>query len=521
MNALKRLILDASYHLNTSDSYQKKKRFFYNLLENDKYRYKKYFDLVMITLIFISVAILIRGVKYEMSNSLIFFNSYVISIFFLIEYLLRLWLTSSITDTVIKRDEYDSLLGRDIQLSKVFSQVLRDKFRYIFSLRAIIDLLAIMPFFHELRLLRIFILFRIFKLFRYAKSFQMLTSVLATKKIEFLTLLMFASVVIFVSSILIYVMEANNPVSPINTLFDSVYWSVVTISTVGYGDVVPATSEGRFVAMAVIIAGIAVLAFTTSIVVSAFTEKLDEIKENKAIEDASKLKEFYLICGYEDVARLVALKLIKDKNRVIVIDEDYERIEKAKQDGLIALCYNPGSISSYEKLHINLASQVKVVLCLREDDVENVYTALTVRSLCKEVHILSLLMNDINRKKMIFTGINEIVYPQELIGMITREFVGQTVAFEAIHALRSDQTNFNIEEIAITDWILNNFTLVEQLDTKRYRVVLLGIYKKEKSRFFFNPLDSTVLERGDYFLVIGLGVFIKEFERYLQKKSSE
>jgi len=181
MNALKRLILDASYHLNTSDSYQKKKRFFYNLLENDKYRYKKYFDLVMITLIFISVAILIRGVKYEMSDSLIFFNSYVISIFFLIEYLLRLWLTSSITDTVIKRDEYDSLLGRDIQLSKVFSQVLRDTFRYIFSLRAIIDLLAIIPFFHELRPVRIFMRFRSFKLFRCAKSSQMPTSVLAPR----------------------------------------------------------------------------------------------------------------------------------------------------------------------------------------------------------------------------------------------------------------------------------------------------------------------------------------------------
>lgn len=521
MNILKRLVVDAAYYINTSVSYQKNKRFFYNLLENDRYKYKKYFDMLMIFFVLSSVAILIREVKYEISYSLIFFNSYVISFFFLIEYLLRLWITSSICKTIIKRDEYDALLGREINLLKAFHTILKDKLRYIFSLKAIIDLLAIMPFFHELRLLRIFILFRVFKLFRYTKSIQILFSVLATKKFEFITLLVFASAVIFVSSILIYIMEANNPDSPINTLYDSLYWSVVTISTVGYGDVTPITDEGRFVAMLVIVAGIAVLAFTTSIVVSAFTEKLDEIRENKTIADASTLKQFYLICGYEDVAKQVAQKLIKDGAKVVVLDEDFQRVKNAQKDGLVALCTDPGNLKSYEKLHIDLTSQVKAVLCLREDDVENVYTALTVRSLCKEVFILSLLMNDINRKKLDFAGINEVIYPQEMVGMITKEFVGQPVAFEAINALRSDQTNVNIEEIPVTDRMLENFSFVEELGAKKYRVVLLGIYKKEKGRFYFNPMNDTLLERGDNLLVIGLSIFINEFEKSLQKKSEK
>lgn len=519
MGIFKRLIVDAAYYINTSASYKRNKRFFYNVLENEKYKYKKYFDLFMMFLIFTSVAILIREVKYDISIFLRYFNSYAISIFFFIEYLLRLWITSSVTDTIIKRDEYDSLLGREINLSKAFKTILHEKLKYVFSVRAIIDLLAVLPFFHELRLLRIFILFRVFKLFRYAKSIQILTSVLATKKFEFITLLMFASVVIFVSSILIYIMEANNPDSPIHTLFDSLYWSIVTISTVGYGDVTAVTDEGRFVAMVVIISGIAVLAFTTSIVVSAFTEKLDEIKENKAVEDASKLKKFYLICGYEGVARHVAIELLNGGADIVVLDEDAQRVHNAQKDGFIALAFNPGNVDSYEKLHIDLSSQVKAVLCLREDDVENVYTALTVRSICKEVFILSLLINDLNRKKLKFAGIDEIIYPQELIGMITREFIGQPVAFEVIHALRSDQTNVNIEEIPITDRMLDNFSYIEELDAKRFRVVLLGVYKKEKGRFYFNPLDDTLLERGDNLLVIGLTVFIREFEKYLQTKS--
>lgn len=514
---LKVWIIDAAYAINASDSYLQTKRFFYNLLENDTYRFKKIFDMVMMALIFASVFILIREVKYHVDDSLLFFNNIIISLIFFAEYLLRFWISSSITQVIIDQSEYDLMLSREFRLSKALRKIARQKLEYILSIRAIIDLLAILPFFHQLRLLRIFILFRVFKLFRYARSFQTFVSILATKKFEFLTLSIFASIVIFVSSVLIYVMEANNPDSPVNTLYDAIYWSIVTISTVGYGDITPITYEGRLVAMVVIIAGIAVLAFTTSLAVSAFTEKLDEIKETKTVDDISKLKKFYIICGYEHISKEVAKQLVKNNNRLIVLDEDPLRIENAKSDGLIALNYDPGNIDSYKRLNIDLQRQVKAILCLRESDVENVYTTLTVRSINKEIYILSLLMKEEHRNKLLYAGVNEIIYPKELVGMIAREFVGKPVAFEVIHALRSDYTNINIEEIIITPRMLRNAPLVADLHNARYRVILLGVYKKERKRFFFNPIDSTILEEGDYLVVIGNVLFIREFERSLYR----
>ena len=514
---MKRLILNAAYFLSTSESYQAKKHFFYNFLENDKYKYKKYFDIFMITLIFMSVAILVREVKIEIPTNLQFFNNYVISMIFLIEYLLRLWVNTSISDIIIEQNEHDTILGRKFSLSTALWKVTKIEFKYITSVRAIIDLLAIVPFFHQLRLLRIFILFRVFKLFRYARSFQTFSSVLATKKFEFLTLLIFASIVVFVSSVLIYVMEANNPNSPIDTIFEAFYWSIVTISTVGYGDITPATDAGRAVAILVIIAGIAVLAFTTSIVVSAFTEKLDEIRETKIVDDVSKLKQCYLICGYGNVAQEVAKNLVKDYD-VIVLDKDPAKIKKAKNDNLVALNYDPGSVESYKNLRININTQVKAILCLTENDVENVYTALTVRSINEDVYILSILLNNMHRNKLTFAGVNEILYSKELVGMIAKEFIGQPVAFEAIHTLTSDTLSTDVEEIFINERILENFATVQELNNAKYRIILLGIHKKESNRFFFNPIDSTILEQGDYLLVIGNSVFIKEFGKYLYKK---
>jgi len=513
---IKRLIVNFAYFLDTSSTYQKNKRFFYNLLENSSYKYKKYFDIFMITLIFISVAILIREVKSHVNDNLLFFNNYIISIIFFIEYMLRLWINSSVSKIIINQSEHDVMLGNKFKLLKALKDIVVIKFKYILSFKAMIDLLAIIPFFHQLRLLRIFILFRVFKLFRYAKSIQTFTSIVAAKKFEFLTLLIFASIIIFVSSVLIYVMEANNPESPIDTLFEAVYWSIVTISTVGYGDITPATLEGRVVAMFVIIAGIGVFSFTTSLIVTSFTEKLDEIKDQKLIDDISKIKEFYLICGYGQVAKEVSKKLIIN-NKVIILEENLEKVESAKKDGFIVLHHNPGSIESYKKLRIDIATQVKAILCLSQSDVKNVYTALTVRSFNKDVFILSVLMNKANRNKLSFAGVNEIFYEKELVGIIAKEFVGKPVAFEAIHALRSNYNSIDVEEIIVSQRVIEHFSIVAELENKRYRVVLLGIYKKSKKRFFFNPIDSTILEVGDYLLVIGNSQFIKEFSLYLIK----
>jgi voltage-gated potassium channel len=515
---LKRLILDFAYFLQTSPKYQARKQFFYNILENDTNRYKKYIDIFMMILIFISVAVLIREVKYHVNDYLLFFSNYVISLIFFVEYILRLWVSSSVSEIIVACAEHDTFLLREVNLSKALLKALRVKLSYMLSIRAIIDLLAILPFFHELRLLRIFILFRVFKLFRYAKSFQTLASVLAIKKFEFLTLAIFASIVIFVSSVLIYVMEANNQNSSINTMFDALYWSIVTISTVGYGDVTAVSSEGRFVAVLVIIAGVAVLAFTTSLFVSAFTEKLSEIKEMKTVENVSKLKKFYLICGYEQIAKNVAKKLAINGNKIIILDDNLSRIEEAQSDGFIALNYNPGNKESYTKLHINIDKQVKAILCLHEDDVENVYTALTIRSLNTDVFILSLLMNDTNRTKLKFAGIDKIVYPQELVGLITKELVGKPVAFEVIHELRSENADVVIDEIGLTARIVENFISVSELENQKYNVVLLGVYKHQKERFYFNPLDDMVLEVGDYLMVIGYREFIVEFEKHLHTK---
>ena len=514
---IKRFI-DLSYFLQASKRYQNTKRFFYSLLEDETYPYKKYFDYFMMLLILSSVMLLIRGVKYPLHEYAITYNDYVISIIFMLEYSLRFWVYSSFTKEVITQYEKDEFLNKKFRFFKVLKHALKEKWKYVSSVFAIIDLLAIMPFFHELRILRLFILFRAFKIFRYTRSLQQFAQVLASKKFEFFTLMVFTSVMISVSAVLIYVAEANNENSAINTIFEAFYWSFVTLSTVGYGDFVPVTDLGRTVAMIIIVSGVAVLAFTTSIVVSAFTEQLDSIKEQKMVSDISKMKHFYLICGYSPIAEIVTKRLLKDELPFVILEKNPEKALQATKAKYPVVVADPSNQESYEMYGINLKEQVISVLCLEDSDIQTIYTALTIRSIEPKMKMLSYLHEGKNRKKLRLAGIDDIIYPQELIGVISKEFTGKPVAFDAIQVLRSQSSDIVMDEILIDERILKMKKTVLDLGIDMTKLILLGLYKQ--GEFYFNPKEDTELNEGDTLVVIGLEIVIEEYSLNLHKAIS-
>jgi voltage-gated potassium channel len=520
MKYISTTLIKLAYLAQASSKYKNIKRSVYNFLESNNFRYRKAVDFFMMFLIFSSIFIMVRDVKSPENDYLYFFNHYVITFIFLIEYLLRFWVYNDSSKIIIEQLESDRFLNKHLNLKKSIQSIISKKIEFMTSPRAIIDLLAIMPFFHELRLLRIFILFRVFKLFRYTRSIQEFFTVLKSKKFEFIILISFIAIVVFISGVMIYVMEANNPNSPIDTLFEAFYWSLVTISTVGYGDLVPVTEAGQVVAMLIIVSGIAVISFSTSIVVSAFSDKLEDIRNNKTISDISKLKDIFLICGYNALAYQVALKLKHKNENVVIIDNDEENIKEARKHSLIAMNLDPSSLQTYKSLEIDFNKDVKAVISLYSDDVLNVYTALTIRSFNKKIKLISLLIQESHRKKLSLCGVDKIVYPQELVGLMVKEYSGRPVAFETIHELRSESQSINIQEIKVDKSIYENSVYVKDMHVKDYKIILLGIYKEDLEQFLFNPIDSTLIEPHDILLVIGHKKLINEFNINIHKKIS-
>lgn len=165
---------------------------------------------------------------------------------------------------------------------------LKSRIAFIFSTYGLIDLIAILPFYlpmflvvdmRVVRILRLFRLLRIFKLGRFSNSMQLIGNILKETRSE-LTITIFTAfiLIIFSSTLMFYIENEAQPDSFVS-IGHSVWWSVATLTTVGYGDIYPITPMGKFLGAIIAIIGIGFVALPTGIISSAFISKIQENKE--------------------------------------------------------------------------------------------------------------------------------------------------------------------------------------------------------------------------------------------------
>lgn len=155
----------------------------------------------------------------------------------------------------------------------------RKPWRYFFSFYGIIDLLSILPtymglfypstkYLSSIRILRLFRIFRIFGLTQFLRGGSMLLIALRQSRAKIVVFLSFIILIVVVIGSIMFVVEGKHPESGFTSIPTSIYWAVVTLTTVGYGDIAPVTSIGKFLASIVMIIGYGVIAVPTGIVSS-------------------------------------------------------------------------------------------------------------------------------------------------------------------------------------------------------------------------------------------------------------
>lgn len=223
---------------------------------------------IMVLIVLNVIAIILDTVEgYSSSYHHFFraFNFFSVMVF-TVEYILRVW---SCTEDKRYRDP------------------IRGRIKYIFSPLALIDLIAILPFYIpmftnlDLRFLRALRLFRIFKMTRYSSRFRIFMTVLRDKKEEILIAFMFVAVLLVISASLMYYAENKSQPVEFSNIPETMWWAVVTLTTVGYGEVVPVTPIGRILAGVVAILGISMFAIPAGIIASGFMEQFQATHRKK------------------------------------------------------------------------------------------------------------------------------------------------------------------------------------------------------------------------------------------------
>jgi voltage-gated potassium channel len=152
------------------------------------------------------------------------------------------------------------------------------KIKFIFSFYGIVDLIAILPFYistgidlRSLRILRLLRLFRIFKLVRYSSAIRRYHRALVIAKEELILFSVIAIILLYFAAVGIYYFENNAQPDVFKSVFHSLWWAVVTLTTVGYGDTYPITIGGKIFTFFVLIVGLGVIAVPTGLVASALS----------------------------------------------------------------------------------------------------------------------------------------------------------------------------------------------------------------------------------------------------------
>ena len=219
------------------------------------------FSLVILNLVAVALES-VPGLQRRYGNS--FYNFELFSVIvFSIEYIARVWSAPA-------KKEVD-----------VSSSPVKARLRYIFSFYGLIDLVAILPFYIQaffpgldLRVLRALRLLRILKLNHYNSALDDLFGAIMEEKKSFMTTLYIFSVAFVLSSSLIYYAEHKVQPEAFRSIPDAMYWSIITLTTVGYGDVSPITVFGKSIAAITAIFGVVVVALLTGIVANAFNAQM-------------------------------------------------------------------------------------------------------------------------------------------------------------------------------------------------------------------------------------------------------
>ena len=234
------------------------------IVEESDTKLGKLFDLVVQFLVVISLLSFSLETLPNLSKNQIFILKLVeivIITIFSIEYLLRIFVTDK-------------------------------KFKYIFSFYGLIDLLTILPFYlsltidlRSLRALRLLRLFRILKLVRFNKAINRFQEALKIAREEIIIFIFATCIVLYLSSVGIFFFENAIQPDKFSSVFHSLWWAIVTLTTVGYGDIYPLTLGGRIFTFFILILGLGIVGIPAGLIASALTavrrkEENDSTKNN-------------------------------------------------------------------------------------------------------------------------------------------------------------------------------------------------------------------------------------------------
>lgn len=293
---------------------------------------------------------------------------------------------------------------------------------------------------------------------------------------------------------------------PSVTSLDAIYMAVVTISSVGYTEVVDTSHNVplRIFNMFVILFGIGIMLY----VFSAFTAFIvegqlnDLFRRRKMLKQIRDLRDHFIICGAGEVGHHVVQELLKTRNSFVVIDQAEEQLEKIQQLGDFPVL--EGDAADEDTLSTAGLAYARGLASVLSEDRDNLMVTVTARQMNPSVRIVARCAEARMAGKLIRAGANTAVSPNTIGGLrLASELVRPHVVGFLDMMLKEESKTLRVEEIIVSaesPWA--GKTIHETEIHKRFELLALAL-RKTDGKTHYNPRGSSSLVAGDVLLVMG------------------
>jgi voltage-gated potassium channel len=285
---------------------------------------------------------------------------------------------------------------------------------------------------------------------------------------------------------------------------DSLYMTVITLTTVGFSEVNPVSDQGRILTMTILISGLGVVGYLVGTLTQIVVEgQLLRIMGRKKLErQIEKLKNHIIICGYGRVGRIICEEIYRSKpTPLVVIDNDSTVTAKIEEDGHLYLLGDATEEQCLLKAGIRSAKGLATAL---DSEADNVYITLTAKGLKPNLFIIARAGRIGSEKKLVQAGANHVVSPHQIGGYRMAQALLRPNVTEFIDFATHDPgTGMGMEEIPVRPQSkLADVALVDSGIRKELDLIIVAI-KKADGTMLFNPASHTTIQIGDTLIALG------------------
>ena len=282
---------------------------------------------------------------------------------------------------------------------------------------------------------------------------------------------------------------------------DSLYMTILTLSTVGYAEVHTLTGAGKIWSILIIIFGVSGIGALIRTLNEEFIQ-LELFRKNTMMKTISKLKNHYVICGYGRMGAVIAKELQEKNLEFVIIENNEQKVEIIRSKGMFCVNGDATSEETLQDARVDKAAGVAVVL---DTDQDNLFVTMSMKTTNPDLFILSRCAKEDNQSKLIRAGANKVVNPYTAGGHRMAEILLKPQVEDSISIVspKHSDLNLTLDEISLKDLTQYDGVLIKDSNIREeFDVMIVGIIK-ETGESIINPSPDTFLSNKYTILLMG------------------